>query len=301
MKENKLTGKWPSLTKNGEIISAKKSGGKMSKDELMILAPIGYVRCPYKKTNDIPIKRGISRIEILGEYMPGLKGLMSSSHAIILGYLHLANRDTLEASLRPGEGENEAKGIFSVRSATRPNPIGFTVVKLLDIKNGIVTVEGLDFIDRTPIIDIKPYSPGWDSIHNATRVRRVSFHEMEPEKALDILIRDAKNFSGKLDNEGLMVVAIVFLLATKYHIDPRDPELRMEINRYGIALDALIGMCGATFGSGRIKVLDWPPKFLTCRFYWKDVNLIMKVEGNKRILGDLTPEEAETLIRIREE
>lgn len=297
-KREEIDKKMAFLFKTDEIISTKKSGGKMSKKELMLLAPIGCVRSPYKKTNDIPIKRGISKIEILDDYIPGLTGLMSSSHAIILGYLFLANRDTLKASLRLGERENEAKGIFSVRSSARPNPIGFTVAKLLEVKNGVIKVEGLDFIDGTPIIDIKPYSPGWDSVHCATRVRRVSFHEMQPEKSLGLLLRDAINFSGKLDNKGLMVVAMVFLLATKYQIDPRDPELRMEINRYGTTLDALIGMCGVTFGSGRIKVLDLRQKFLTCRFYWKNLSLTMEAKGARKISGDLTSEEAESLIGI---
>ena len=55
-----------------------------------------------------------------------------------------------------------------------------------------------------------------------------------------------------------MVVAMVFLLVTQYRIDPRDSKLRMEINRYGTALDALIGVCGATFGSGSDKVSRLP-------------------------------------------
>ncbi len=267
----------------------------------MKLTPIGYVLSPYKNTNDIPIKRGISRIKILNEYIPGIKGLMASSHIIVIGYLHLADRDALTATPGPGKRKSEEKGIFSVRSPARPNPLGYTVVKLLNVNEGEITVEGLDFIDGTPIIDIKPYSPGWDSIHIATRKRRTPLHEMPPEKALDLLFRDAKNFSGNLDEEGLTVVAMAFLLVRKYRIDPRDSSLKVEINRQGAALDALIGMCGATFSSGRIKVLDQPEKLLTCRFYWKNFSLTMKAEGETKLSGDLTPEGAEALIRTSEE
>jgi len=159
--------------------------GEMAGDNLI---PIGYVRSRHGKHNPVPVRRGVSRMSILDAYVPGLKGLMTSSHIIVLAHLHLAERDDLRASPRyPGCTADE-RGIFSVRSPARPNPMGYTVVKLLDMDNGVLVVEGLDCIDGTPVIDVKPYSPGWDSIHSATRVRRMPFHEMEPRWALDLLV-----------------------------------------------------------------------------------------------------------------
>ena len=72
----------------------------------------------------------------------------------------------------------------------------------------------------------------------------------------------------------------------------------MEIDRPGSALDALIGACGATFGSGRIKITDMVEECLACRFSWKSSILPMKVREGRTVLQSLTPGEAEGLIQI---
>jgi tRNA-Thr(GGU) m(6)t(6)A37 methyltransferase TsaA len=263
--------------------------------------PIGYVRSQYEACHDIPVERGVSKIRILDEYIPGLKGLTTASHAIVLGFFHLADRKDLTASPRPGARELHERGILSVRSPARPNPIGYTVVRLLAVDDGQLTVQGLDFVDGTPVIDIKPYSPGWDAIHCAKRVRRVPLHEMTPEKTLDLLLRDAVNFAAELDEEGFAVVAMMLLLATRYRIDPRDSSLRVELNRYGAPLDALIGMCGATFGSGRISILDSARAPLRCCFRWDDVAVTMKVKNERSGFGRLNPETAAVWVEVFEE
>jgi len=244
--------------------------------------PIGYVHSPYRDGHDIPIKRGPSKIRMFDEYSRGLKGLLTASHVIVLGYLHLADKKNLTAFPRPQERGDDERGIFSVRSPARPNPIGYTVVRL----------------DGTPIIDIKPYSPGWDSIHCAKRVRRVPLHLMAPEKTLDLLLRDAVNFSAELDEEGLAVVAMMFLLATRYRIDPRDSSLRVALNRYGTPLDALIGMCGATFGSGRIKIVDRANTPLRCCFQWKDVAVTMRAKRKGVASASLNPQSAGVWVEV---
>jgi tRNA-Thr(GGU) m(6)t(6)A37 methyltransferase TsaA len=290
--------KLSSMRSKDKVVALKNVDGERKATELKGLSPIGFVRSPYKKITDIPIKRGVSKIEILDDYVPGLAGLASSSHVIVIGYLHIADRQALKATPRPEETGSKQRGIFSVRSPARPNPLAYTAVKLLEVKDGEVIVEGLDFIDGTPVIDIKPYSPGWDSIHTATRSRRFPLHEMNAGKALDLLLRDAVNFSGELGSEGIMAVAMLFLLATKYRIDPRYPDLRVDINRFGSALDALVGACGATFGSGRIKITDMPDKRLTCTFSWEKGTIIMTAREEERVSQPLTPEEAESLIEI---
>jgi len=287
-----------SMSGKDKVFALKKAEAQKKAKEVGSLRPIGFVCSPYRRTKAIPIHRGISTIEIFDAYVAGLDGLASSSHVIVIGYLHIADRKALKATPRPEEAGPKQRGIFSVRSHARPNPLAYTVVKLLEVKGGEVTVEGLDFIDGTPVIDIKPYSPGWDSIHTATRLRRFPLHEMNGGKAWDLLLRDAMNFSGELDAAGRMVVAMVFLLATKYQIDPRDPHLTMEINQFGSALDALIGACGATFGSGRIKVVAFPSKNLTCSFSWKNQTIIMKAREEPAPPLSLTPADAESLIEI---
>ncbi len=262
------------------------------------LVPIGYVRSRFGKRNGIPVKRGVSKIEILDRFVPGLKGLRNSSHVIVLGHLHLAERNDLRASPRSTAGGEDDTGIFSVRSPARPNPIGYTVVKLLGREEGMLMVEGLDFIDGTPVVDVKPYSPGWDSIHAATRTRRIPFHEIDPAKALDLLVRDAVNFSGGLDHDGALAVLMVFVLATRYRVDPRNPDLKVEVNRHGTALDALIGMCGATFGSGRIRVEAGDEDSLLCGFDAEEIDLVMGVKEGAPPTLQVSPEAAEAWIEV---
>jgi len=107
--------KLPSMSSKNKVIALKNVDGKKKGNELKGITPIGFVCSPYRNTNDIPIKRGISRIKILGEYVPGLDGLVSSSHVIVIGYLHVADRQALKATPRPEEVGPKERGIFSVR------------------------------------------------------------------------------------------------------------------------------------------------------------------------------------------
>jgi tRNA-Thr(GGU) m(6)t(6)A37 methyltransferase TsaA len=111
-----------------------------------------------------------ARIRIFQEYCAGLKGIEEYSHLIILYWLHLRDsekeRQTLLVFPRRHE-VNVEKGVFACRSPSRPNPIALCVVQLLKAENCILTVKGLDALEGSPIVDIKPYLPRADSIPNA--------------------------------------------------------------------------------------------------------------------------------------
>ena len=103
----------------------------------------------------------------IGEpYRPGLAGLAGFSHVIVLGWLHRARRDLI--TLHPRHVAAPT-GVFALRSPVRPNPIGLSVARVLSVDEaaGIVTVDAIDFLDGTPIVDLKPYRPGIDSIPDA--------------------------------------------------------------------------------------------------------------------------------------
>ncbi|MBU8892160.1 MAG: tRNA (N6-threonylcarbamoyladenosine(37)-N6)-methyltransferase TrmO [Bacteroidales bacterium] len=133
--------------------------------ELLNFKPIGFIKTPFKSKEGMPIQstgaQGVKgTIEIEAEYIEGLKDLDGFSHIILIYHFHLSK--TYELSIKPFMDDN-LRGIFSTRAPKRPNPVGFTVVKLIEIKDNLVHIENIDVIDGTPLIDIKPFIPDIDS------------------------------------------------------------------------------------------------------------------------------------------
>ena len=130
------------------------------------LTPIGFVSSPVTKQTDENWGQIISRIVLQPEYIGALSGLEAFSHAIIITYLHQAKYKKEEHLQRRPRGlESMPKiGIFSQRAKDRPNPIGVTAVKIVSVGDDYLKVQGLDAIDQTPILDIKPYYPHYDKI-----------------------------------------------------------------------------------------------------------------------------------------
>ena len=112
----------------------------------------------------------LSRIKISREFCIGLEGLSNFSHLIVLYWFHLRDneeeRHTLEVTPRRHPGAPQV-GVFASRSPSRPNPIGLCVVKLIKIEECTVTVKGLDALEGSPIIDVKPYIPRAEAIPEA--------------------------------------------------------------------------------------------------------------------------------------
>ncbi len=123
---------------------------------------IGRIRTPWATSGECP-KRGrrdgeICRIEVDPFWHPALQGLDKHACLQILYWMHLARRDLLQQN--PGGGGNIV-GTFAIRSPVRPNPIASSLVDLVGIEGGTLMVRGLDCIDGTPLIDIKPeFCPG---------------------------------------------------------------------------------------------------------------------------------------------
>jgi len=116
------------------------------------------------------VENETSKIRIFPEYAKGLLKIEDFSHIIVLYWLHLRDnekdRSVLRVIPRMHEGAPEV-GVFSSRSPSRPNPIGLCVVKLIHIEKNILTVEGLDALPGSPIVDVKPYLPRADMIADA--------------------------------------------------------------------------------------------------------------------------------------
>jgi formylmethanofuran dehydrogenase subunit E len=125
---------------------------------------IGVVRTPFDTTADCPCQSQVSDIvatlEVSPEYEPGLRDVEHCSHLFVLYWLDRANREMLDA--KP-PFDTETHGVFATRSPSRPNPIGLSVVELLERDGCTLHIKGMDCIDGTPLLDIKPYAPNIDS------------------------------------------------------------------------------------------------------------------------------------------
>jgi tRNA-Thr(GGU) m(6)t(6)A37 methyltransferase TsaA len=135
----------------------------------MILKPIGIVRSDIKRTQYPGWREVISEIVIDEDLTEALDGLDEFSHIIVLYWMHgITPREKLPPKTRPkGDPKARLVGRFATRAPSRPNPIGKSTVELLEIKGNILKVKGLDAIDGTPVLDIKPYLPGYDSARDA--------------------------------------------------------------------------------------------------------------------------------------
>ena len=121
--------------------------------------PIGFVSSQYKETSQIPKGLGAKHevdgvLKILSEFEAGLADIEGFSHLIVLWEFDRAQPFEL---LGTPPTDNRQHGVFATRSPLRPNPIGLTVVQLLRRNNADLHVRGVDMLDGTPILDIKPY------------------------------------------------------------------------------------------------------------------------------------------------
>lgn len=135
--------------------------------------PIGVVRSPYKAHGDAP-RQGREKedeemvIEIFKEYEEGLGDFSGISHLIVLLWFDRADRRRIFDN---PPGFTGKRPVFTIRTPNRPNPIGFDIGKIVKVSKREITVSGLDALDGTPVIDIKPYVPSIDCIPEATDIR----------------------------------------------------------------------------------------------------------------------------------
>jgi tRNA-Thr(GGU) m(6)t(6)A37 methyltransferase TsaA len=130
----------------------------------VVYRPIGTVHSPFSEAAGMPIQpsrgRGIrGTVELEPEYAEGLQDLHGFSHAVLLCHLHRSRGFTLKVVPFL---DDTPRGVFATRAPRRPNPIGLSVVRLVSIEGNRITFEGVDLIDGTPVLDIKPYVPELD-------------------------------------------------------------------------------------------------------------------------------------------
>jgi len=129
---------------------------------------IGVIHSPFKEPEGMPIQpvgaRGIKgTIDMQAEHEDGLKDLDGFSHIILIYHFHLAEGYSLQ--VKPFL-DDTPRGIFAVRAPKRPNPIGVSIVRLERIEGTRLHIWNVDVVDGTPLLDIKPYVPGFDAVED---------------------------------------------------------------------------------------------------------------------------------------
>lgn len=129
---------------------------------------IGRIRTPWQRREDCPknIRESdaICTIELDPRWADALKGLETASHVWLLYWMDRARRDLV---LQAPRHYAEQRGTFALRSPVRPNPIAIAAARLLNIEGNVLTVAGVDCLDNTPLLDIKPYFASTDAIPDA--------------------------------------------------------------------------------------------------------------------------------------
>jgi len=127
--------------------------------------PIGIIHSPFQKIAGVPIQPsgaiGIrGSIELHKKYSGGLKDIDGFSHIILIYHFHLSSKFSLKVIPFM---ENMERGIFATRSPARPNAIGISIVRLLNVEKNILHIEDVDIVDGTSLLDIKPFYPKFDN------------------------------------------------------------------------------------------------------------------------------------------
>jgi tRNA-Thr(GGU) m(6)t(6)A37 methyltransferase TsaA len=132
--------------------------------ETITYRPIGVIHTPFKEPKGTPIQPAAApevegTVEIFAEFAEGLADMGDFSHIVLVYHFHLSKKASLR--VKPYMGDTE-KGVFATRAPSRPNPIGISVVRLVRLEGNTLWIRGVDMVDGTPLLDIKPCVPEFD-------------------------------------------------------------------------------------------------------------------------------------------
>jgi len=133
----------------------------------IVVRPIGVVRSGFGK--DVPKgwEDSISEVHLDARWAAALEGIEEFSHVVVLFWLNRVRGEPVLRIHPRGRQDNPLVGLFSTRSPRRPNPIGVTVVRLLERRGNVLQVQGLDALDGSPVLDLKPYLERNDRVRGA--------------------------------------------------------------------------------------------------------------------------------------
>ncbi|MGI5837896.1 MAG: tRNA (N6-threonylcarbamoyladenosine(37)-N6)-methyltransferase TrmO [Chloroflexota bacterium] len=221
----------------------------------MDLRPVGVVRSPVADLDQMPFEGVPARLEIFPQFQEAMEAVEESTHIIVIGWFHKADRETLRLSESRRGPLEKPHGVFSLRSPNRPNPLGMLVCRLEKVEGDSLYLEKLDFVDGTPIVDVKPYSPSWDCVFAARSSRDLTFvGESNRRSTLDRMVVEAANFHGEACLGVALGARIMAHTIAEWKVAQKDPEITVHMGDNGCIADALQALTGATLGNGRMKV-----------------------------------------------
>lgn len=205
----------------------------------IMIEPIGIVHNDFLKPDHVRVEVSQATIEIFPQYRDALLRLGEHSHIWVMGWFHQARRDILRVIPRINEELGEY-GVFGLRAFSRPNPIGLTPVKLVAIEDNILTVDGLDFIDGTPVVDIKPYYEQ-DIIFSPDTPY---IKPRESRMVEQMLFKAALNHHQE-ECEQLILAVKMCVAAEEIFGQLTAPELKVHVEGSSCLADAIQGICKA--------------------------------------------------------
>lgn len=230
----------------------------------MNLTPVGEIRSSITDRKSMPPWGVPAILEIFPQFEPALLEIGKHSHIWVLAWLDQGRdeRHVLQVTPRGvrDSGPGGVHGVFAVRSPARPNPIGLTATRIERIDGLSIHVDRLDFLDRTPLIDIKPYFVTRDLIFSANG-RQVG-RSASRQALRESLVVQASSFHGALTPDVALAVRIVEHYRLTHHDlnDPPSWRVQAPMTRPEI-VDALIGMTRVTLGR-RTLVLSSSPEIV---------------------------------------
>jgi tRNA-Thr(GGU) m(6)t(6)A37 methyltransferase TsaA len=221
----------------------------------MELNPIGVVRCAVRDRKEMPPLGVPARLELFPQYAPGLYRLEKHSHLWVFAWLDSAERDVLQVTPRgvPEPAPEGLHGVFAVRSPARPNPIGLTAAAIVRIEGATIEVDCLDFLDGTPILDLKPYFVARDVIFAA---RNEQIGRPGSREALrESLLFQARHFHGEFCAGLALGVRLFehFRADVMAMAEPRELRITAPVGTPCL-LDAFMGMARVSPGRGTLRL-----------------------------------------------
>ncbi len=226
------------------------------KDPAFECHAIGVAHTPFpwpgpNQSTGIPAQGAPGVIEIFPEYEEGLLDIESTTHIIVLPFFHKADRSCLQVMPRKCSTDTHLRGVFAIRAPVRPNPIALTITRLDRRENRFLHVRRLDFLDGTPILDIKPYTPGWDMIPSARQEYRTPLHQMKKDSLRARIERELENATGQIGElENRVLQSLLDLVAMER--DPHDVAITYRLPQLDGRVEMLQCAASATFGNGRL-------------------------------------------------
>lgn len=215
----------------------------------IVLKPIGEVRSPISNRDLMPPAGETAQIRVFPHYAKALERIEEYSHLWVLSWLHQAKREVLTAVPAKVNPLASSFGVFALRCPNRPNPIALTLVRLIKIQGQILQVAGLDAIDGTPVLDIKPYFE-----HDTVFSPRTAYIMAGKRETLaKALWGQAFNHHGEECADLRLAVRMGLLIEERLGY-LKDPELKIEVSGSPCLADCLQGLTRARFAN--------PPRFV---------------------------------------